>query len=101
MFVEKFEKLENKRNLSLEVFSLAEVCEQYGVRPLQSAGWAWLSSLFWLDRNKVDIINDLCKKMRGNIYNGTIVYISEHQHFGVVNFCTKNTIYHLSGAKIK
>ena len=70
-FQEKFQKIKDQ-NLShlgkpdsLQAFSLEEACTIYQVAPMQSRWWAWLSSWISMERTKVDIINDLCKKLQG------------------------------------
>ena len=67
LYEERFEKCRtpNQTNNCFEVLSLEEACNQYLVEPLQDCGLAWFSSWFCLDRSKVDIINDLCKKLQG------------------------------------
>ena len=73
IITKKFEKIkaENEINLqrqvSLEVFTLQEICNEYHVKPTQPAHLSWLSSFFFLDRNKVDVLNDLCKKLKGKL----------------------------------
>ena len=69
-FKEKMEKIKSQtyphlNEDSLQVVSLKDVCDQYQVKPMQSWQWSWLRSWFWLDRSKVDILNDLCRKIKG------------------------------------
>ena len=84
-FSKKFEGIRHKDyshlngNDCLEVYSLQEVCSKYEIEPMQSNGWAWISSLFGLDRKKVDIINDLCKKLKGMVIK---VQNSKKRYFG-------------------
>ena len=63
---EKFDKWRDSTQAEacFEVLSLEQACTQYQVKPLQSFKVAWISSCFWLDRSKVDVINDLCKKIQ-------------------------------------
>ena len=71
IMTKKFEKFNVKEHLqedSLQVFNLQEVCSKYCVEPLQSGYLSWFSSFFFLDRSKVDILNDICKKLRGGWY---------------------------------
>ena len=69
-FKEKFQRIKDQNHShlnehdSLEVFSLEEVCERYNVKPMQSRWNAWLSSWISCERTKVDVINDLCKKLK-------------------------------------
>ena len=67
LYEERFDKCRtpNQTDNCFEVLSLEEACNQYLVKPLQDLGLAWFSSLFWLDRSKIDVINDLCKKLKG------------------------------------
>ena len=74
IFEDKFSRMRDqnphlKENDCLEVSSLAEALKKYQIRPLQSEGWAWLSSLFGIDRTKVDVLNDLCGKLKGTLWN--------------------------------
>ena len=63
---ERFDKWRDSKQTDacFEVLSLEEACTQYQVEPLQTTRIAWISSWFWLDRFKVDVINDLCKKIQ-------------------------------------
>ena len=65
-YKEKFDKWRDSEqaDASFEVLSLEEACTQYQVKPLQDLEVAWISSWFRLDRSKVDVINDLCKKIQ-------------------------------------
>ena len=67
MYNERFDKWRdsNQTDACLDVLSLEEACTQYQVKPLQHPLVAWISSMFWLDRTKIDVINDLCKKIQG------------------------------------
>ena len=79
MFEAKFEQIRQKKGGnhprlmeedSLQVLSLSEICTKYQVKPMQSgvaqSGFkTWLSSLVWVNRQKVDLLNDLCKKLKG------------------------------------
>ena len=72
ILTKKFEKIkikEQKPHLkdkdSLQVFNLQEVCAKYCVEPLQSGYLSWFSSFFYLDRTKVDVLNNLCKRLKG------------------------------------
>ena len=74
IFEDKFSRMRDqnphlKENDCLEVSSLAEALKKFQVRPIQSEGWAWLSSLFGIDRTKVDVLNDLCGKLKGTLWN--------------------------------
>ena len=76
IMTKKFEKIKVEGQIpylqeedSLQVFNLQEVCSKYCVEPLQSGYLSWFSSFFFLDRTKVDILNDICKKLRGGWYN--------------------------------
>ena len=62
MFEDKFEKIQEEHpNLKdcLKVYSLEEVCAEYQVKYLEV-------KYEILPRDKVDVINDLCKKLIGN-----------------------------------
>ena len=70
MFEAKFEQIRQKNhphleNDSLQVLSLSEICNEYNVKPVQSGFKTWLSSWLWVNRQKVDLLNDLCKKLKG------------------------------------
>ena len=69
-FKQKMEKIKSQnyphiKEDSLQVVSLKDVCAQYQVKAMQSWQWSWLLSWFGLDRSKVDILNDLCRKIKG------------------------------------
>ena len=90
-FKEKMEKIKSKNHPhlkedSLQVVSLKDVCDQYQVKPMQSWQWSWLLSLFWLDRSKVDVLNDLCRKIKGKC----VIFISTND-----SFKSKNNIFSL------
>ena len=70
MFKEKFKTMREKYSHlnnedSLEVLSLEEACRKYNVKPLQSLTIAAVLPWIGLDRNKVDVLNDLCKNLQG------------------------------------
>ena len=70
MFEAKFEQIRQKNHLhlendSLQVLALSEICNKYNVRPVKSGFKTWLSSWLWVNRQKVDLLNDLCKKLKG------------------------------------
>ena len=76
MFEAKFEQIRQKNGEdhphlmeedSLQVLSLSEICTKYEIRPMpmQSGFKNWLSSWLWVNRQKVDLLNDLCKKLKG------------------------------------
>ena len=76
MFKAKFEQIRQKKGEnhpslmekdSLQVLSLSEICTKYEIRPMpmQSGFKNWLSSWLWVNRQKVDLLNDLCKKLKG------------------------------------
>ena len=76
IMTKKFEKIKVEEQIphlqeedSLKVFNLQEVCTKYCVEPLQSGYMSWFSSFFLLDRSKVDVLNDLCKRLKGGWYN--------------------------------
>ena len=75
---EKFKKIKDQNyphlndHDSLEVFSLQEICAKYQVKCMQGLlmqSWHWhfahFLSVFNCDRSKVDVISDLCKKLKG------------------------------------
>ena len=75
---EKFKKIKDQNyphlndHDSLEVFSLQEICAKYQVKCMQGLlmqSWYWhfahFLSVFGCDRSKVDVINDLCKNLKG------------------------------------
>ena len=79
MFEAKFEQIRQKKGGnhphlmeedSLQVLSLSEIYTKYQVKPMpsgvgQSGFKTWLSSWVWVNRRKVDLLNDLCKKLKG------------------------------------
>ena len=76
ILTKKFEKIKVEEQIphlqeedSLQVFNLQEVCAKYCVEPSQSGYLSWCSSFFCLDRSKVDVLNDLCKRLKGGWYN--------------------------------
>ena len=74
MFEEKLQKIKDQ-NLPqftssdcLEVLSLAEVCDKYGVEHMPNQIYLskdWFLSIIFKTRTKPDLINDLCCKLQG------------------------------------
>ena len=74
MFEEKLQKIKDQ-NLPqftssdcLEVLSLAEVCDKYGVEHMPNQIYLskdWFLSIIFKTRTKPDLINDLCRKLQG------------------------------------
>ena len=84
MFEDKFQKIRNQNLLQftssdcLEVFSLAEACDEYEVDPMpkgESFSKDWFLSKLFMTRTKPDLLNDLCLKLQGELK-----LILEHMH---------------------
>ena len=70
MFKAKFKQIRQKnhphlKNDSLQVLSMSKICNKYNVKLVESGFKTWLSSWLWVNRQKVDLLNDLCKKLKG------------------------------------
>ena len=72
-FEEKFDAIRNQKlshlidDDSLEVFSLKEICEKYQVKELKFDFKSRMSSYIGKNRQKVELLNELCKKLKGNL----------------------------------
>ena len=76
MFKEKFQKIRDlnlpqfPRSDCLEVLSLSQACNKYGVDPMPSqiiGSNDWFLSFIFKTRTKPDLINDLCLKLQGEL----------------------------------
>ena len=56
---------------SLEVSSLSKICSKYDIKPLQNGLGTWFASWIWTNTQKIELINDLCNKLKGT-YNVNI-----------------------------
>ena len=84
MFEEKFKKIKDQNfpqftSDSLEVLSLVEVCEKYGVEHMPnpmlfSKDWFLSCVPFFKNRTKPDLLNDLCQKLQGELKDFGNIY---------------------------